>query len=303
LSRLTTVSIHKEGTFVANPVLSRPDTWTHNLSQGQAPQQPNDQSYGAQYGQPYTQYGQQPPAGQPVSGQQQYVPSAPLQTERMTVDDVITKTAITMGIMMLVAVAAARFIPFTLLLPVAMVSGLVAFIVPLVVAVRRSVGPVLAITFALIEGVFIGGFSMLFERYYPGIVLQAVLGTFVAAAITLAAFKFGGFRLSSKVRKIVMLSMIGVVVASLLSFALSFFGINLGLYAGVTGSVGGLAWLFAGLGVVLAVLSLVDDFQSIEQGIAVGAPAKESWRAAFGLTVTMVWLYTNILRILSYIRR
>lgn len=287
---------------MANPVLSRPDAWTHNLPQAQAPQQPYDQGYGAQYGQPYTQYGQQP-AGQPAYGQQPYQPSAPQQVQRMSVDDVITKTAITMGIMMLVAVAAARFLPFSTLMPVALVSGLVAFIVPLVAAVRRSIGPVLAITFALVEGVFIGGFSMLFEMYYPGIVLQAVLGTFVAAAITLAAFKFGGFRLSSKARKIVMLSMIGVVVASLLSFGLSFFGINLGLYAGVTGSVGGLAWLFAGLGVVLAVLSLVDDFQSIEQGVAMGAPATESWRAAFGLTVTMVWLYTNILRILSYIRR
>jgi uncharacterized YccA/Bax inhibitor family protein len=286
---------------VANPVLSRPDAWTHNLQQPQAQQQ-GDQSYGAQYGQPYTQYGQQPLAGEPNDGQQ-YRPSAPQQIDRMTVDDVITKTSITMGLMMGVAFAAARFLPFNLLLPVALVSGLVAFIVPLVVAVRRKVGPVLAVTFAVIEGVFIGGFSMLFETYYPGIVLQAVLGTFVAAAITLGAFKFGGFRLSSKVRKIVMLSMIGVVVASLLSLALSFFGINLGLYAGVTGPVGGLAWLFAGIGVVLAVLSLVDDFQSIEQGVATGAPATESWRAAFGLTVTMVWLYTNILRILSYIRR
>ena len=301
---------------MANPVLSRRDTWTHNLPQGQTPQQPytqygpqqpNDQSYGAQYGQPYTQYGQQPgqaPYGQqPMQGQPPYTPSAPQNTERMSVDDVITKTAITMGVMMLVAVAAARFLPLTLLLPVALVSGLVAFIVPVVVAVRRSIGPVLAVTFAIIEGVFIGGFSMLFETYYPGIVLQAVLGTFVAAASTLAAFKFGGFRLSSKVRKIVMLTVIGFALASLINLVLWFFGINLGLYAGVTGPVGGLAWLFAGLGVVLAVLSLVDDFQSIEQGIAVGAPAKESWRAAFGLTVTMVWLYTNILRILSYIRR
>ncbi len=287
---------------MANPVLSRPDAWTHNMPQAQ-PYQQYDQGYGAQYGQPYTRQPQAPYGQQPYApyGQQPYQQPSPV--ERMTVDDVITKTAITMGIMMLVAVGAAAFVPLNLLLPVSLVSGLVAFIVPLVAAVRRSIGPVLAVTFALIEGVFIGGFSMLFETYYPGIVLQAVLGTFVAAIITLAAFKFGGFRLSSRARKVVMLSMIGVVVASLLSLALSFFGINLGLYAGVTGSVGGLAWLFAGLGVVLAVLSLVDDFQSIEQGVAMGAPASESWRAAFGLTVTMVWLYTNILRILSYIRR
>ncbi len=261
-------------------------------------QQGHDQSYGAQYGQPYTQQ----PNGQPQYGQQPN-PSAPPQVERMTVDDVITKTAITMGLMMLVAVAAGKFLPLNLLLPVSLVAGLVSFIVPLVVAVRRRIGPVLAMVFAVVEGVFIGGFSMLFESYYPGIVLQAVLGTFAAAGVTLAAFKFTGFRLSGKFRKILMLSMIGFVVASLLSFGLSFFGINLGLYAGVTGKVGMLAWLFAGLGVVLAVLSLVDDFQSIEQGVAMGAPATESWRAAFGLTVTMVWLYTNLLRILSYIRR
>lgn len=287
---------------MANPVLSRPDAWTHNLPQAQPYQQQGyDQSYGAQYGQPYTQqYGQQP-YGQPYA--QQPIPSAPQHVDRMTVDDVITKTAITMGLMMLVAVAAGKFLPLQLLLPVSIVAGLVSFIVPIIAAVRRRIGPVLAIVFALVEGVFIGGFSMLFEMYYPGIIVQAVLGTFVAGAITLGAFKFGGFRLSSKARKIVMLSMIGVVVASLLSFGLSFFGINLGLYAGVTGNVGMLAWLFAGLGVVLAVLSLVDDFQSIEQGIAMGAPATESWRAAFGLTVTMVWLYTNLLRILSYIRR
>ncbi len=286
---------------MSNPVLSRPDAWTHNMPQPQ-PYQQYGPGYGAQYGQPYTQYGQQQPyapyGGQPYTQQPPQVPA-----ERMTVDDVITKTAITMGVMMLVAVGAAAFLPLTLLLPVSLVSGLVAFIVPLVAAVRRSIGPVLAVTFAVVEGVFIGGFSMLFETYYPGIVLQAVLGTFVAAIITLAAFKFGGFRLSSRARKVVMLSMIGVVVASLLSLVLSLFGINLGLYAGVTGPVGGLAWLFAALGVVLAVLSLVDDFQSIEQGVAMGAPSSESWRAAFGLTVTMVWLYTNVLRILSYIRR
>ena len=269
------------------------------MPQAQPYQQPGyDQSYGAQYGQPYTQ---QPYAAQ--NPMQPGMPSAPQQVDRMTVDDVITKTAITMGLMMLVAVAAARFLPLNLLLPVSIVAGLVSFVVPLIVAVRRRIGPVLAMAFAVFEGVFIGGFSMLFERYYPGIVLQAVLGTFVAAGVTLAAFKFTGFRLSGKFRKILMLSMIGFVVASLLSFGLSFFGINLGLYAGVTGNVGMLAWLFAGLGVVLAVLSLVDDFQSIEQGVAMGAPATESWRAAFGLTVTMVWLYTNLLRILSYIRR
>lgn len=287
---------------MANPVLSRPDAFTHD----RAPQGYDQQQYG--YGPQGHQYGQQ--FGPQGYGQAPHQPQqqAPQASGLMTMDDVITKSAITIGGLVAVAVLTvfafqSGLIPPALMLPAMVVCGIAAFVVPLVVAVRRTIGAGLALAFSAVEGVLIGLMSMFFEMYYPGIVVQAVLGTFVAAGVTLAAFKFGGVRLSNKVRRIVMISMIGIVIASLLSFALSFAGINLGLYAGVTGPVGGLAWLFAAAGVVLAVLSLVDDFQYIEAGIAQGAPAKESWRAAFGLTVTMVWLYTNILRILSYIRR
>ncbi len=275
---------------MANPVLSRPDAFTHD----RAPQ-----AYPQQYG-----YGPQGPYQQPYGPQGQPGVPGPVQpTGLMTIDDVITKSALTIGALILVAVATALFLPPLLMLPAVVVCGIAAFVVPLVVAVRRTIGPVLAFTFAVVEGVLVGAMSMVFESYYPGIVVQAVMGTFVAAGVTLVAFKFGGFRLSNKWRRILMLSMIGVVIASLLSLVLSFAGINLGLYAGVTGEVGALAWFFAGAGAVLAVFSLVDDFQYIEEGIRAGAPAKESWRAAFGLTVTMVWLYTNVLRLLSYLRR
>ncbi len=274
---------------MANPVLSRSDAFTHD----RVPQAYGQQPYGHGPQGPY----QQQPGVPPYTGQ-------PVQPAGlMTIDDVITKSALTIGLLILVAVATATLMPLQLMLPALVVCGIAAFVVPLVVAVRRTIGPVLAFTFAIVEGVLVGSMSMVFERFYPGIVIQAVLGTFVAAGVTLAAFKFGGFRLSGRWRRILMLSTIGVVVASLLSLVLSFVGINLGLYAGVTGRVGALAWLFAGAGAVLAVFSLVDDFQYIEEGIRAGAPAKESWRAAFGLTVTMVWLYTNILRLLSYIRR
>lgn len=265
---------------MANPVLSRPDAFTPQA-------------------QPYVSYEAQGQAGPTTP----YAPPQPVDQGRMTIDDVITKTAITLGILVLTAAASWILLPDELLLPVALVAGLVSIVVPLLVAVRRKISPALVLVYAAIEGVFIGGFSMLFETYYPGIVMQAVVGTFIAAGLTLAAFRFTGFRLSNKARKVVYLSIIGVVIAAVLNFVLLLFGVNLGLVAGVTGDVGALAWLFAGIGVVLAVLSLVDDFQYIERGVAIGAPASESWRAAFGLTVTMVWLYTNLLRILSYIRR
>jgi uncharacterized YccA/Bax inhibitor family protein len=221
----------------------------------------------------------------------------------MTLDDVLTKSALTMGLLVLVAALSWLFLPLQLLLPAAVLCGLVSVIFPLVAAFRRKVGPVVAFGFAILEGVFLGGLSKLFESYYEGIVFQAVVGTFMAAGATLAAFHFGKIRLSSKFRRIVYISLIAYAGVFLLNFVLSLFGVNLGLVAGMTGQVPVLAWIAALVGVVLAVLSLIDDFQSIENGIKIGAPARQSWMAAYGLTVTMVFLYTKILRILSYIRR
>jgi uncharacterized YccA/Bax inhibitor family protein len=88
----------------------------------------------------------------------------------------------------------------------------------------------------------------------------------------------------------------------LVNFVAVLFGFN-GLRGDVSGSVGLLPWLISGVAVVLAVLNLVLDFDYVERGIEMGAPASESWRAAFGLTVTMVWLYIELLRLISYIRR
>jgi uncharacterized YccA/Bax inhibitor family protein len=226
----------------------------------------------------------------------------------MTLDDVLTKTGLTLGTTIVVAIVAvwATFtfgLNYGQLSAAGLICGLATIIFPFIAASRRRVGPGVAITFAVLEGVFLGAISLIFERAYPGIVLQAVLATFIAAGATLAAFHFGKFRLTTKMRKIVMISVISYGVVALLNLVLSFFGVNLGLFPSPGQPVSLWAWLAAGVGVVLAVLSLVDDFQYVEQGIALRAPAHESWRAAYGLTVTLVWLYVNLLRILSYIRR
>ncbi|MDR1808107.1 MAG: Bax inhibitor-1/YccA family protein [Propionibacteriaceae bacterium] len=305
---------------MANPVLSRPDAFapaqtpsTYAQAQGpfsQAPWQgaPGQTADGQAYGQ--TAYGQAPaqtPAEQATYGQPPYAfpptPAAP--ADRMTIDDVLTKTALVLGATVVVAVLTWKFFGdnIMVLAPAAMVCGFAAFIIPLIGAFRRSVGPAFAFVYAVVEGVFLGTISGIFEMYYTGIVFQAVLATFVAAAATLAAFHFGKFRLTGKVQKILLISVLAYAAVALINFLLSLAGINLGLIAGMTGRVGALAWLFAGIGVVLAVICLVDDFQFIEAGIRQGAPAKTSWMAAYGLTVTMVFLYLKILRILSYLRR
>jgi len=289
----------------------------YDQATGQQPYAP--QGYPQQPQQPYAQ--QVPPQGYP---QQPYAPYAPQQgypqqswqmppvepttQKTMTLDDVLTKTALTLGTVVVVAILAIWAtvnlgVTPSMFYTVGIVCGLATIIFPFIAAARRKVGPGLAITFAVLEGVFIGAISLLFEMVYEGIIFQAVLSTFVAAGLTLAAFHFGKFRLTSKIRKIVMISVIAYGGVALLNLVLFLFGINLGLFPGPYGSVSIWAWVAAGVGVVLAVLSLVDDFQYIEQGIANRAPAAESWRAAYGLTVTMVWLYVNLLRILSYIRR
>jgi uncharacterized YccA/Bax inhibitor family protein len=263
----------------SNPVLSRQDAFTPA-----APQYGQDQ-----YG--YPQY-----AGQ---GQ------GPVQTTegRMTFDDVVTKTAITMAVLVVTAALAWYAIPPTLMFPAMILSALVGFVVVLVVAFRRVVNPTLVLVYAAIEGVFIGMISKYFEYLYSGIVAQAVLGTFAAAGVTLAAYKFFNIRVTPKFQKIVIIATIAFAVAMLVNFLLSLAGINLGLRDSGTGPVSLLAVGVALLGAVLAVLNLVLDFDYIEKGVAMGAPARESWRGAFGLTVTMVWLYIEILRLLSYLRR
>ncbi|HMQ36093.1 MAG TPA: Bax inhibitor-1/YccA family protein [Micropruina sp.] len=273
----------------SNPVLSRPDAFT--------PQQQNPQGY-QQYGQPQGQYGYQQP-GQPYPGQQ-YYPQDPVQATRgvMTIDDVITKSAITMGTVIAVAAITFMFMPATLLLPAMIVSALVGFVTVMIVAARRVINPGAVLAYAAIEGVFIGAVSKIYESAWGGIVPAAVMATLVTAGATLAVYKFFRIKVTSKFRKMVMIGTLAYAGVLFLNFILSMFGMGF-LFSG-----GNLAFLLliSAIGVSLAVFNLIMDFDYIEQGIAMGAPASESWRGAFGLTVTMIWLYIEMLRLLSYFR-
>ena len=276
-----------------NPVLSRPDAFT--------PQQQH------QPGHPQQGYPQQPQYGYPQPGQQYpgqpYAPQQPVQAARgvMTIDDVITKTAITLGGLIVTAALTFMFLPIELLYPSLIISGLVGFVTVLFVSFRRLVNPAMVLLYAAIEGIFIGAFSLLFETMFPGIVVQAVLGTFAAAGVTLAAYKAFRIKVTNRFRKVVLISTMAFAGVMLVNFVMALFGVDTGLRT-VGGGFNMLALIASAIGVVLAVFNLIMDFDYIEQGIAVQAPASESWRAAFGLTVTMVWLYTELLRILSYFR-
>jgi uncharacterized YccA/Bax inhibitor family protein len=272
----------------SNPILSKQDAFT--------PAAP-------QYGQ--TQFGRSPYQQYPPDpyGRQPQPPAQQTSEGRMTFDDVVTKTAVTMGLLAIAAGLAWLLVPTALYFPAMVLSGLVGFVVVMVVSFRRVVSPALVLAYAAIEGVFIGMISKVFESIYPGIVAQAVVATFFAAGITLAAYKFFNIRVTAKFSKVVVISTIAFAALMLVNFIWSIVTGSGGLRGGITGPVTPLAVGISLIAIVLAVLNLVLDFDYIEKGVAMGAPARESWRGAFGLTVTMVWLYVEMLRLLSYLRR
>ncbi|HEX5918483.1 MAG TPA: Bax inhibitor-1/YccA family protein [Nocardioides sp.] len=229
---------------------------------------------------------------------------------RMTVDSVVQKTAISVGLVFLTAFATWWWIgdivdvntvseeAYGRALTLSMLGAGAAFLLSLVNSFKRVISPALVLAFAAAEGVALGAISKVFDAQFgDGIVTQAVLGTFAAFAGTLAVYKFMDIKVGNKFRTFVVAAMFGMVGLGLLSIVLSFFGISTGLFG-----FGALGFVMAVAGLVLGVFMLILDFDFVENGVAAGLPDRESWRAAFGLTVSLVWIYTNLLRILAILR-
>ncbi|MFI5732171.1 Bax inhibitor-1/YccA family protein [Kribbella sp. NPDC051587] len=245
-------------------------------------------------------YGQQPGQyGGPGVPPQQYQ-GAPAGSRPMTLDDVIVKTAITLGVVAVVGAIAWNKVPDNLVLPAFLGGALLAFAIAMVLSFSRKINPVLVMVYAAFEGVFLGVGSKVIVSYVggdPGIVVQAILATMVTAGLTLAAYKYFAIKVTPRFQKMVILATMGFAGVLLVNFVLGLFGITTGI-----SGMGPMGLLFAALGVGLAVFNLILDFDMVEQGVRAGAPQNEAWRAAFGLTVTLVWLYWNILRILAILR-
>lgn len=218
-----------------------------------------------------------------------------------TLDGVITKTAISLTAVMLVAVAAFMFIPDAIIYPLAIGAGIAAFVAAIMVASRPMIRFSHVAVYALIEGLFIGGISKVFEIMYPGIATQAIFATVVVAGVTLAAFKFGKIRVSEKFRKMVTIATISLAGIYLINLVLSLAGISTGIIE-VGAGAGPLAIIISIAAVLLATFNLVIDFDSIQKMVGRRAPESEEWRASFGLMVTLIWLYVELLRVLSYFR-
>lgn len=228
-------------------------------------------------------------------------------TDRMTVDDVVVRTAGVLTLTGLSAAAAwaaadAGIIPARLTGAVWIGAAMVGLVLGLVISFMRMANPALVVAYAVVEGVFLGMVSRAFESFYSGIVIQAVIGTFGVFFLMAFLYKSRVLRATPKFVKIVTGAVVGLFAAMLINFVLSFFGITTGLRGNADGSAGWLAIGFSLVCIVVAALTFVLDFDQIEQAVAAGMPKRYAWICAFGILVGLIWLYLEILRLLSYLR-
>ena len=223
--------------------------------------------------------------------------ATPLQTGRMTIDDVVMRTGLIFGLLVVAAAAT-----YQLLSPVSPVlvfgSMLAAFVLAMVISFKRKISPPLILTYAVLEGVFVGGISQYYEQMTSGVVVQAVLGTLGAFTAMLLLYRARVVRATPRFTRILMIAGLGYLVFSMIHLLGVMFNWWDSIYWGA-GGPNGLGLLVSAAGVVLASLFLVLDFDVVERGIRNGAPQQFAWMAAFGLVVTLVWLYLEFLRLLS----
>jgi uncharacterized YccA/Bax inhibitor family protein len=284
-----------------NPIFNRSEEFSR----------PTANAYGNQTypgaGGAFPGYGEQSPYGAPGGYDDPTGFQGQGDTRRMTIDSVVQKTGISLFVVFATAFATWWWIGDIIdassvnsdawgrALTLSMLGAGGAFILSLVNSFKRVISPALVVAFAAAEGVALGAISKVFDAQFgDGIITQAVLGTFAAFAGTLAAYKFFDIQVGAKFRTFVIAGMFGMVGLGLMSLVLSLFGVQTGLFG-----FGTLGLLMAVVGLVLGVFMLILDFDYVENGVAAGLPERESWRAAFAMTVSLVWIYTNLLRILA----
>lgn len=233
------------------------------------------------------------PEAQSAPGAGAPVPPVTGNEAPMTYENTISKTVI-LFLTVLVFAGIGWFVPQLML--IGAIGGLV---LGLVNAFKKQPSPPLIFAYAAFQGVFLGGISMVFEGQWSGIVTQAIIGTFSVFAVTLVLFRSGKVRTSPRMNKIFMIAICGYLLFSVINLVM--------VWTGVTDNPWGMrsGWIGVAIGllaVCLAAYSLVMDFETIQNGVRNRVPEKWGWAAAFGIMVTLIWLYVEILRILAILR-
>nr|BFE76460.1 hypothetical protein GCM10020092_097610 [Actinoplanes digitatis] len=174
---------------------------------------------------------------------------------------------------------------------------MVGLVLGLIISFSRVANPALVIAYAVVEGAFVGLVSKMFESFYDGIVLQAVIATFGVFFVMAALYKVKAIRATPKFRRGMIAVMAGLFAVMLINFVLSLFGVTTGLR-----SAGALGIGFSLVCIVVASLSFILSFHEVEEGVRMGLPQRYSWTAAFGILVSLIWLYIEILRLLSFLQ-
>ncbi|MER6217181.1 MULTISPECIES: Bax inhibitor-1/YccA family protein [unclassified Streptomyces] len=249
----------------------------------------------AQAGTATNPYATNPYATDPTTG----MPAAPARGSVMTIDDVVSRTAMTLGALVVTATVAWLALPvdpanLNKSYGIAVGAAIVAFVLAMVQTFKRKPSPGIILAYAAFEGFFLGVISAATSYYMsPGVVIQAVLGTMCVFAAVLVAYKMRWIRVTRRFTGFVMAAALGFVLLMLANALFSLFGggDGLGFRSGPLGIVFGI------VGVVLGACFLAMDFKQVEDGVTYGAPREEAWLAAFGLTMTLVWIYLELLRL------
>ncbi len=249
-----------------------------------------------QYGRPYQQPYQQQPYQQ-----------APA-TRPMTIDDVVTKTGITLGVVTVMAIISYALTSMNNGLAGLFVGvgALVGFVLVMIASFgRKQDNPAIVLSYAAFEGLFLGALSFVFTNVKFGgvggasLIGEAVLGTFGVFFGMLVVYKTGAIRVTPRFTRMMVAAMIGVLVLLVGNLIAGFFTPGgFGLRDG-----GPLSIVFSLIVIGIAAFSFLLDFDAADQLIRAGAPERAAWSVALGLTVTLVWLYIEILRLLSYLQR
>jgi uncharacterized YccA/Bax inhibitor family protein len=219
----------------------------------------------------------------------------------MALDDVVTRT---LGLVVVVVAAATLswiFLRTGGIVGIAVVGSAIAgLVVGLVISFRVITNPPLIITYAILQGILLGVVSRAFEQVYPGVVLQAVVGTLAVFLAMAVLYRFRVLRATPRFARWVIGALIGVIALSVITWIMSAFGHGLGLEPG--GQHSSIGFVIALVFVGVAALTFILDFNQVEQAVRYGLPERFAWYCAFGLVVGLIFLYWQILRLLGYIR-
>jgi uncharacterized YccA/Bax inhibitor family protein len=224
----------------------------------------------------------------------------------LTIDDVVTKTGMTLAVVTVVGILSYFLVwqNLALMMPFVMVGAIGGLVMVLIATFgRKQDNPAIVLSYAALEGLFLGAASFLFANLVstggPGMIAQAIFGTVGVFVGMLVVYKTGAIRVTPKFTRMIVAALFGVVAIALLNFVLAIFGVGGGEGFGLR-SGGPLAIIFSLVCIGLAAFMFLIDFDQADQLIRAGAPEKAAWGVALGLTVTLVWLYLEILRLLSY---